>query len=111
MPQSAPTLSSLRPKTRPRDNRQSACNRGYDTKWQRARLAYLAKHPLCCECERENVVELAVVVDHIQPHKGNKQLFWDSSNWQALCVRHHNIKTGQERKQFNQIGYALQDIA
>jgi 5-methylcytosine-specific restriction protein A len=25
------------------------------------------------------------VVDHIVPHRGDKKLFWDSSNWQALC--------------------------
>jgi 5-methylcytosine-specific restriction enzyme A len=110
MPISAPTLSSLKPQTRPRDNRQSACNRGYDSKWQRVRLSYLAKHPLCIECEKQGITELAVVVDHIKPHQGNKQLFWDNNNWQSLCIRHHNIKTGQERRQFNQIGYSIQDI-
>ncbi|WP_368028316.1 HNH endonuclease signature motif containing protein [Paenibacillus sp. DCT19] len=33
------------------------------------------------------------MVDHIVPHKGDEGLFWDSTNWQALCKRCHDIKT------------------
>ena len=29
-------------------------------------------------------------VDHVIPHKGNALLFWDTSNWQALCDTCHN---------------------
>jgi 5-methylcytosine-specific restriction endonuclease McrA len=29
-------------------------------------------------------------VDHIIPHRGDDRLFWDRSNWQALCAHHHN---------------------
>ena len=32
-------------------------------------------------------------VDHIKPHRGDLKLFWDRSNWQALCHRHHSMKT------------------
>jgi len=35
-------------------------------------------------------VTAATVVDHITPHRGNTQLFWDSSNWQSLCEECHN---------------------
>ena len=38
----------------------------------------------------------ATVVDHIIPHRGDQKLFWDRGNWQALCKRHHDIKTGNE---------------
>jgi len=38
-------------------------------------------------------VKAATVVDHIIAHKGNANLFWDESNWQALCKRCHNSKT------------------
>jgi 5-methylcytosine-specific restriction protein A len=38
----------------------------------------------------------ATVVDHIIPHRGNQRLFWDQNNWQALCKRHHDLKTGNE---------------
>jgi 5-methylcytosine-specific restriction protein A len=37
---------------------------------------------------------MAVVVDHITPHRRNKELFWDKTNWQALCKRCHDRKTG-----------------
>ena len=36
----------------------------------------------------------ATVVDHIIPHRGDMKLFWDESNWQALCESCHNHKTG-----------------
>lgn len=39
---------------------------------------------------------MAEVVDHIQSHKGDMRLFWDESNWQPLCKRHHDIKTASE---------------
>ncbi|MGX1828747.1 HNH endonuclease [Paenibacillus taichungensis] len=32
-------------------------------------------------------------MDHIIPHKGDDTLCWNSSNWQALCKRCHDIKT------------------
>lgn len=32
----------------------------------------------------------ATVVDHVIPHRGDRKLFWDSSNWQPLCVECHN---------------------
>lgn len=65
--------------------RGSAHARGYDSRWRKARLAYLAKHPLCAECLKRGIYTSARVVDHIVPHKGDKALFWDSSNWQSLC--------------------------
>ncbi|MGM9590559.1 MAG: HNH endonuclease signature motif containing protein, partial [Faecousia sp.] len=36
----------------------------------------------------------ATVVDHIIPHRGDRKLFWDESNWQPLCKDCHNRKTG-----------------
>lgn len=74
--------------------RGSSSKRGYDSKWRKARNDYLIKHPFCVECDKVGVINAATVVDHIIPHKGDKQLFWDSkSNWQSLCEMHHNRKT------------------
>lgn len=69
---------------------KTSTQRGYGYKWQQARAGYLAKHPLCCYCEREGRVTAATVVDHITPHRGDMALFWDTSNWQGLCEHHHN---------------------
>ena len=68
--------------------------RGYDARWRKARLAYLQRHPLCVECQKEGRLTPATVVDHIIPHRGDQKLFWDESNWQSLCAACHNHKTG-----------------
>ena len=70
--------------------------RGYNSEWRRARALFLADHPICEECKREGKASAATVVDHIVPHKGNKALFWDESNWQALCKHCHDVKTAKE---------------
>lgn len=72
---------------------RSANSRGYGKEWQRASKRYLEAHPLCVECQRQGVFKQATVVDHKIPHRGDRKLFWDESNWQPLCKRHHDIKT------------------
>ena len=74
--------------------RGGATFRGYDRKWREARAAYLRRHPLCVLCRAEGKLTPATVVDHVIPHRGDHQLFWDESNWQALCKTHHDQKTG-----------------
>lgn len=77
-------------------NRPSARQRGYDRKWDTARAGFLAKHPLC-RCGAK-----ATVVDHIQPQRGDRTLFWDSTNWQPLCVRcHSSLKQSEEHRSGN----------
>ncbi|MFK7238635.1 HNH endonuclease [Acinetobacter baumannii] len=82
-------------KQRDRD-RGTAHQRGYDAEWKKHRDQFLLEHPLCVECRRKGYVMPATVVDHIIPHKGDKDLFWNKSNWQPLCETHHNIKTASE---------------
>ena len=72
------------------DNRPSANARGYDYRWQKARLHFLRRHPLCAECQRAGRIEPSVVVDHIIPHRGDMTLFWDEDNWRALCKPCHD---------------------
>lgn len=84
-----------RVKQRDRD-RGTAHQRGYDAEWKKHRDQFLLEHPLCVECRRKGYVMPATVVDHIVPHKGDKELFWDKKNWQPLCETHHNIKTASE---------------
>lgn len=70
--------------------------RGYDYRWQKARKQYLAEHPLCVMCEHKGITTAANTVDHIVPHRGDQRLFWDESNWQALCAPCHS---GEKQKQ------------
>lgn len=79
----------------PEENR-SASERGYGSKWNRARKRYLEKHPLCVSCMKQGKYVKATDVDHIRPHRGDPVLFWDESNWQALCHSCHSTKTRNE---------------
>lgn len=78
--------------------RGTAASRGYDSRWRRARAAYLRAHPLCQGQAQAhpNEVRAATVVDHVVPHRGDDERFWDESNWQALCSECHNRKTARE---------------
>lgn len=73
-------------------------NRLYNNdRWRAASKQYRAEHPLCAECERHGVVKPAECVDHIEPHKGNLELFWSVDNWQSLCNACHSSKSARER--------------
>lgn len=73
-------------------NRPNSRQRGYTREWEKARAEFLSLHSFCAYCG-----EQAQVVDHIQPHRSNKALFWNWNNWQALCALCHNsVKQRQE---------------
>ncbi len=74
--------------------RGGAVKRGYDAKWREARKLFLQKNPLCVSCMRDGKLTPATIVDHVIPHRGDQTLFWNKSNWQALCKRCHDRKTG-----------------
>ena len=72
------------------ERRGSAADRGYDHRWAVASRQFRRNHPLCCCCRANGHVTASQVTDHIIPHRGDDALFWDMSNWQALCHRCHN---------------------
>lgn len=76
--------------------RGTAHERGYTSAWSKARAAFLAKHPLCAQHQRDGRVVAASVVDHVRPHQGDMTIFWDSDNWQSLCKPCHDRKTATE---------------
>ncbi len=73
-----------------RHKRQSSAQRGYGYAWQKYREEYLKIHYLCVRCKNLGRLKLATVVDHIEPHRGNKDKFWDPTNHQALCKDCHD---------------------
>lgn len=78
----------------------------YDHRWRRAAKLFLMEHPLCqChECKAgELQVTVATVVDHIVPHRGNRALFWDRSNWQSMAKPCHDKKTATEDGGFGRV--------
>lgn len=69
----------------------------YGHRWRQRRAQFLRLHPLCVICERHGRLSAARVVDHVIPHRGDEQLFWDESNWQSLCKTCHDaIKQAEE---------------
>lgn len=79
-----------------RSDSKSTAEKGYGRRWQKARAAFLHAHPLCVRCEAQGKLTAATIVDHITPHRGDPALFWDRSNWQALCKSCHDRKTMTE---------------
>jgi 5-methylcytosine-specific restriction protein A len=73
--------------------RRSSAQRGYGFRWQQAAKAFLRQHPICRSCQGQGRLNAATEVDHIQPHRGDQELFWNQANWQALCKACHAKKT------------------
>jgi 5-methylcytosine-specific restriction enzyme A len=73
-------------------------HRLYDARWQRASKAWLAANPVAVDWfgDHGGRVYRAEVVDHITPHRGNLELFWDQDNWQGLTKHDHDRKTAYE---------------
>ncbi len=79
-------------------DRASSSQRGYGSKWQKARARFLKINPFCVRCYEKGKIVEATVVDHLIPHRGDQALFWDESNWQPLCKKCHDRKTMTEER-------------
>ncbi len=75
--------------------RGSSHARGYDARWRSYRLVFLSRNPLCVECQTVGRVAAATVVDHIKAHKGDQQLFWETTNHRAVCKPCHDRRTDE----------------
>ena len=62
-------------------------------RWKREARSFLAMNPCCATCGKSSTI-----VDHRTPHRGDVGLFWAQVNWQSLCRRCHNAKTGRETR-------------
>lgn len=80
----------------------------YDKRrWKVRRRSFLQENPLCVMCSALGLISEATVVDHIRPHKDDADLFWDESNWQALCKHHHDSAKQSEEKTGKAVGCDL----
>lgn len=65
--------------------------------WMDRRAAWLRANPLCAHCTEQGQTIVATQVDHIIPlWNGGAD---DESNYQSLCVPHHDAKTAAEAKE------------
>lgn len=84
---------------RGKEDRRGSTERLYDYRWQQARAAYLAAHPLCVGYPHGfhgAVVTVAECVDHIIAPRGDHDLFWDEANWQSLCIACNSRKAVEQ---------------
>ena len=71
-------------------------DRWYRTKpWGRLRLDVLREQPFCVACRAEGRHTVATEIDHIRPHRGDRQWFWNRQNLQGLCASHHSAKSAR----------------
>lgn len=68
----------------------------HSRRWARLRIQKLSQHPWCAMCLQLGKRTVAGEVDHIIPHKGNRDLFYDENNFQSLCTSCHSRKTAKE---------------
>lgn len=53
-------------------------------------------------CMHDGRVTAARIVDHVTPHKGNIDLFYDYENTQSLCKAHHDgSKKSEEHRGYS----------
>ena len=65
-------------------------------RWRRLRALHLAKHPLCAYCLKRGELKPADVVDHVEPHRGDMDKFWNGLV-QSLChACHSSVKQREE---------------
>lgn len=66
----------------------------YGYRWQLASRSFLQMHRWCVDPYKVHQRKMfAQCVDHIVPHRGDLNLFWDLDNWQSLCNQCHSRKT------------------
>jgi 5-methylcytosine-specific restriction enzyme A len=74
-------------------------------RWQKLREQVLVRDAFTCKqtgilCIGKYPADNSPVVDHIKPHHGDEQLFWDIENLQTVSKAYHDSeKQKQERAQ------------
>lgn len=70
--------------------RVSARQKGYDSAWERYRRRFLYHNTTCYACGLK-----ATVIDHVQVHRGDRELFESLTNHIPLCRSCHSIVTAR----------------
>ena len=60
------------------------------TRWRKLRRYILAHQSRCELCRKAGRITPATIVDHIKPHRGDIELFYNMDNLQAICKWHHD---------------------
>jgi 5-methylcytosine-specific restriction protein A len=79
-------------------HRDQATRSLYTRQWAAYSKARLAEYPLCADPFGNHAPRIvaATVTDHIVPHQGDRERFWNPTNHQSLCKACHDAKTALE---------------
>lgn len=116
MPVRPPTFRPKGQRTRKEVNQEadarrgSARERGYGPEWDRASLAFKRENPLCLGCKAVGLIVACEVTDHVEPHKGDMDKFWNRRRWQGACAWHHNVVKQQLETMYAQGRATLDDL-
>lgn len=66
------------------------------SRWKKMSRDFLKKYTVCFVCGRKSEI-----ADHIVPHRGNLELFFNEENLQPMCWKCHSRKTFKENNNFN----------
>ena len=88
-----------------RDQRSAeaeAWRRWYWTaRWRRIASHHKRNEPLCRMCKANGLITIATECDHVVPHKGDPELFWNGE-LQSLCRPcHARDKQGEEARGYS----------
>lgn len=74
----------------------------YNTRaWRHRRARQLFDQPLCVMCLARGMTTAATVADHVTPHRGDEELFFEGP-LQSLCKSDHDsTKKMEESKGFS----------
>ena len=77
----------------------------WTSRWRKKAKAQIAAEPLCRRCKAKGLAIPATVANHVTPHKGDINLFWNGP-LESSCKPCHDGEThSEERRGFsNAIG-------
>ncbi|WP_339767152.1 HNH endonuclease [uncultured Pseudosulfitobacter sp.] len=88
--------------------REDAARRSKDwlntARWQRLRIKVLQRDQYTCQQTGvlligKHPAPNSPVVDHIEPHRGDPDLFWDEENLQSVAkIWHDSVKQSMEKR-------------
>lgn len=76
--------------------------------WKRLVAQQLSNHPLCQRCLVKGIESAATIPNHVKPHRGDTQLFFDPDNLESLCAPcHDQVVQSEERGgiPYSSVGY------
>lgn len=80
-------------------------------RWQKLRAKVLARDLFTCQRTGALLTGKypsphSAVVDHIKPHRGDPELFWDEENLQAVSKAYHDsVKQAEEQSAIKGVWY------